>query len=157
MRLLKVLLVLGLVASLSACDLFERRDRSFDDDPKLEFFPLSQSVSEATLDEEGLGGFMLAPEVQLIGPQQESDLNVNISAADSSTAVAGTHYNLPSTSATISAGESQTEIPVEVLNNDQDDGGTVHVLFLNIQGSDGGVTPAENLRTYTLRLEGADE
>lgn len=157
MRLLKVLLVLGLVASLSACDLFERRDRSFDDDPKLEFFPLTQTVSESTLEEEGLGSFTLAPEIQLIGPQQESDLNVNISAADSSTAVEGEDYNLSSTSATISSGESQVEFPVEVLNNDEDDGGTVNVLFLNIQGSDGGVAPAENLKTYTLRIEGADE
>lgn len=156
MRLLKILLVLGVVASLSACDLFERRDRTFDDDPKLEFVPLTQTIDESDVASAG-GSVTVTPEIQLIGPQRESDLSVNFTVADSSTAEQGTHYTLPSTSATISSGSSQTEVAVNVLDNDQDDGGTTHVLFLNIQGSDGGVAPAENLRTYTLNIRGADE
>jgi len=151
MRSLKALLVLGLIVSLGACDAFEQRDRTFDDDPKLEFFPVSQVVDEPVT-----GDSTIAVEIQLIGEQRESDLPVSFAVDDSSTAVEGTHYSLPSTSSTIPANSSQTIVEVTVLDDTLDDAGDDRVLFLTLQGGEG-VEPAENLKTHTLTIRGRDE
>lgn len=149
MKLFKLTLILVLVAVLgTACDAFQERDRTFDDDPKLEFVPLSNTVDE--------GAGTQTVEIQLIGPQRDSDLSVSFSAADSSTAEEGVHYNLPSTSATIPANSSQTDVQVEVLDNAEDDGDSNYVLYLNLQDSQG-VEAAENLKTHTLTIRGLDE
>lgn len=152
-------LVLGVVLvslAIGACDMFEQRDRTFNDDPKLEFYPLSQGVDEADLDEASSGQTTVTTNIQLIGPQRDSDLPVNFVVDDSSTAEEGVHYTLPSTSATIDANSSTAEVSITVLNNDQDDGGTNHELFLTLQGGEG-VEAAENLKTYTMTLVGSDE
>lgn len=145
---IRVLLALGIVVSLGACDLFEKRNRAFDDDPKVEFFPTSQVADE--------GAGAVTFEVQLIGPQRDSELPVTFTVADSSTAVQGTHYELGSTSATIPSNSSQTEVTLTVLDDNQDNGGSNFQLFLNLQGTDG-VEAAENLDAYTLTIRGADE
>lgn len=145
-----------LMVSIGGCDTFDRRDRTFSDDPKLEFSPQSAGVDEADLDDNGVSGTTVATNIQLIGPQRDSDLPVEFTVADSSTAEEGVHYELPSTSATISANSSAAEVSVSVLNNDQDDGGTNHLLYLNLQDSEG-VAAAENLKTFTLTIEGSDE
>lgn len=96
--------------------------------------------------------------VQLIGPQRDSDLPVSFTVADSSTAVEGTHYSLNSTSATIPANSSSTELSVNVLDNNQDDDGTNYELFLVLQPSEEqGVGVVENYKTFTLTFRGADE
>lgn len=154
-RSITLFIVVTVFVSITACDLFERRDRTYDLGPKLEFFPLRETVDEADVAAQG-GSMTLNPEIQLIGQQRESDLTVNVTVADSSSAVEGTHYQLSSTSVTIPSGSSQVDLPVTVLDNDQDDGDQTHSLFLNIQGS-GDVEPAGNLRTFTLNLRGADE
>lgn len=145
-----------LVVSIGGCDTFKQRDRSFSGDPKLEFAPRSAGVDEAALDDNDVTGTTVTTNIQLIGPQRDSDLPVSFTVADSSTAEEGVHYSLPSTSATISANSSAAEVGVTVLNNDQDDGGINHVLYLNLQDSED-VEAAVNLRTFTLTIEGSDE
>lgn len=154
-------LVLGavlLTMVVGACDMFETRDRTFDDDPKIEFFPLSNGVDEAELDDSfgATSDTTITTRVQLIGPQRDSDLSVDFVVDDSSTAEEGVHYSLPSTSATIDANSSTAEVNVTVLNNDQNDGGTNYELFLTLQDSQG-AEAAENLKTYTLTIVGNDE
>lgn len=159
MRPLSFLLGAVLLAMLvGACDMFEPRDRTFDDDPKIEFFPLSDGVDEADLDDSfgATDDTTITTNIQLIGPQRDSDLSINFVVDDSSTAEEGVHYTLPSTSATIDANSSTAEVDVTVLNNSQDDGGTNYELFLTLQDSDG-VEAAENLKTYTLTIVGNDE
>ncbi|MCS3750296.1 DUF4843 domain-containing protein [Salinibacter ruber] len=145
-----------LFASIGGCDMFDRRDRSFSDDPKLEFFPLDNGIEESTLDDEGISETSVTTNIQLIGRQRDSDLSVNFTVDDSSTAEEGVHYTLPSTTATIEANSSTAEASINVLNNDQDDGGTNHILYLSLQDSED-VEAAANLKTYTLTIEGSDE
>ncbi|MCS3703464.1 DUF4843 domain-containing protein [Salinibacter ruber] len=145
-----------LFVSIGGCDMFDRRDRSFSDDPKLEFFPLDNGIEESTLDDEGISETSVTTNIQLIGPQRDSDLSVNFTVDDSSTAEEGVHYTLPSTTATIEANSSTAEASINVLNNDQDDGGTNHILYLSLQDSED-VEAAANLKTYTLTIEGSDE
>ena len=152
-RFLGVLLLAGVL--VAGCDFFEQRDRTFDDDPKLEFFPLSETVDEG--DAEAAGGTLtVETSIQLIGRQRDSDLTVNYTVADSSTAEEGTHFTLPATSATLPANSSTVPVEVNVLDNNQDDGGTNYVLYLNLQ-EDNEIEPAENLKTFTLTIRGADE
>lgn len=149
MKSLNVVLVLALMGvSLSACDLFEQRDRSYNDDPKLEFAPLTETVDE--------GAGTVTTNIQLIGPQRDAALPVTFSVDDSSTAVEGTHYTLSSTNASIPADASGTEISIEVLDNAADDGETNYELFLSLQDSEG-VEAAENLKTFTLTIRGTEE
>jgi hypothetical protein len=143
-----VLLIALLGVSLSACDVFDQRDRSYQGDPQLEFAPLTETVDE--------GAGTVTTNIQLIGPQRSSALPVNFVVDDSSTAVEGTHYTLSSTSASIPADESVTDISIEVLDNSIDDGDTNYELFLSLQESDG-VEPAANLRTFVLTIRGTDE
>lgn len=146
---LRGVLVLALFGlTLTGCDLFEQRDRTFQGDPKLEFFPLTETADE--------GEGTLTTEVQLIGRQRDSDLPVNVVVADSSTAEAGVHYSLGSTTTSIPSGSSSTEISIDVLDNDVDDGDTNYELFLVLQDSEN-VEAAENLKVYTLTIRGVDE
>lgn len=138
--------------SLSACDFFEQDDYSYQDDPRLAF---AQSEAETESADEGDGTVMA--EVQLIGPQRDSDLQFTYTVVDSLTdADAGEEYTLSSTSGTIPAGESITQIPIEVLDNDRDDGDTSYTLELALNDTDE-VEAAEVLRFYTLIIDGADE
>lgn len=156
MRIVRLLGVLLLVGGLATgCDFFNQRDRTFNDDPKLEFAPLSETVDEADAEAAG-GSVTVETAIQLIGRQRDSDLTVNYTVADSSTAEEGTHFALPATSATIEANSSSVPVEVNVLDNNVDDGGTNYVLYLNLQ-EDNEVEPAENLKTFTLTIRGTDE
>lgn len=156
MRFFRILLILGLVGSLTACDLFERRDRTYQGDPKLEFFPLSATVDEGDVEAAPGDAVGLTTSIQLIGRQRDSELPITFTVADSSTAVEGTHYTLPSTSTTLPADSSSVPVQINVLDNSADDGDENFVLFLNLQESNG-VAPAENLRTFRLTFRGEDE
>ena len=156
MKFVKLLLILTVGGlALSACDLLDQRNRKFDDSPKLEFKPLNTTIDEGDVEAAG-GSTTITTDIQLIGRQRDSDLSISFSAADSSTAVEGTHYNLPSTSVTIPANSSSTEVSVELLDNSADDGGTNHVLYLVLQDASG-VEAAENLKTFTVTYRGEDE
>jgi hypothetical protein len=143
-----VLLVALLGVSLSACDFFEQRDRSYQGPPQLEFAPLTETVNE--------GDGTITTNVQLIGPQRDAALPVSYVVDDSSTAVEGTHFDLASASVSIDAGESTADVGIDVLDNDVDDGDTNYVLYLSLQASNG-VEPAANLRTFILTIRGTDE
>jgi hypothetical protein len=152
-RFFGVLLLTGVL--IAGCDFFEQQDRTFDDDPKLEFFPLSETIDEGDAEDAG-GAATVETSIQLIGRQRDSDLTVNYTVADSSTAEEGTHFTLPATSATIASNSSSAPVEVNVLDNNQDDGDTNYVLYLNLQ-EDNEVEPAENLKTFALTIRGADE
>jgi hypothetical protein len=162
MRSLNLFLAFVLAGALmTGCDFFEQRDRTYTDDPKLEFFPLSETIDEGATD--GNTDTTITTAVQLIGPQRDSDLSVNFSVVDTieigdeaEYAEEGVHYSLPSTSTTIPANASSGEVEITVLDNDQADAGQNYVLFLTLEESNG-VEPAENLKTYTLTIRGTDE
>lgn len=139
--------------SLGACDFFEQPTRTYDDAPKLEFTPLTEVVDEKP---DSVATQTVTTEIQLIGPQRDTDLPVDFVVSDSSTAEAGKHYRLENTSATIPAGESGTEVSIEVLDNEMDDSDTNYELILELQDSEG-VEAAENLKAYTLTIRGTDE
>lgn len=143
--LLLVMFVLG------ACDLFpifEKRDRTFDGDPQVEFKPIESTRNE------GSGTTSVA--VQLIGPQRESDLSVNFSVnSDGTTAQSGVHYNLVSSSpVTIAANSSSTVIEIDILA-DSMPGDETRTLVLTLEGG-GGVEAAANFDTYTLTIRGVE-
>ena len=149
MKLLQGVLFAALLSlSLSACDTFDQRDRSYQGPPQLEFAPLTETVDE--------GDGTISTNVQLIGPQRDSALPVTFTVDDSSTAVEGTHFDIASTSVSIDAGESTADVGIDVLDNDANDGDTNYVLYLSLQESDD-VEAAANLRTYTLTIRGTDE
>jgi len=155
-NLLHLLMAAGLILSLSACDVFEQRDRTFDGDPKLEFFPLTENVAEPDTTVSAVPGVQIPVEIQLIGPQRDSPLEVNFTVADTVTdpdelapAVAGTHYELSSTSVTIPESSSQATFAITLLNDTLDNAGETRQLILNLQTSNG-IEPAENLDTFTL-------
>lgn len=143
-----VLATMGALTLLSACDFFDQPDFTYDDDPQLEFFPLSETADE--------GEGAISVRIQLIGPQRDDPLNVNFVIGEESTAEEGEQFALSNTSATIPAGESTTTVTIDVLDNDLDDSDTNYELFLVLQDSEG-VEAAENLKTFTLTIRGEDE
>lgn len=159
---LNILVVVFVAFFMSGClnDLFEDQDDlSFKGDPQLEFRPRN----EVTVDTSGAA--IKPPDeedeplrVQLIGEQRSSDLSVSFEVdTQNSTAVAGTHFNLVTTSPiTLPANSSSTgEIEIEIIEDSVPDGEVV-TLVLVLQDSDG-VKAAENLKTYTLTIEGFEE
>lgn len=105
---LLILVIIPLIF-IGCDDIFDSGDfeKTFDG-LELGFFPQQQEV---TLDE-GLASV----EVQLIGPQQESDIDINFSISEESTAVEGTHYELVTTSpVTLEAGTSTVDIVVDLI------------------------------------------
>lgn len=153
MKPLNAVFVLALMSTmlLSACDFFEQRNRRYDDGPQVAFAQTEQQIE--TVDE---GEGTVAVEIQLIGPHRDSDLPVSVAVDDSSTAEEGRDYTLSSTSATISANSSTTEISIDVLDNSLNDGGTDYELYLSLSDAEG-VEAAENLKTYSMIIRGEDE
>ncbi|HEX8609408.1 MAG TPA: hypothetical protein VF679_12275 [Pedobacter sp.] len=94
--------------------------------------------------------------VQLVGPQQSSPIDLNFSVAATSTAVAGTHYNLRplgTTKVTIPANSSvgylltdmvATSIPVATP-------ATTYTLIYNLIGNEQ-IKASPNYSTFTLTL-----
>jgi hypothetical protein len=144
------LLTILFVGSLFAgCDLLDQEDRTFDD-TQLGFASFSQTIAEPA---SGGASVKFSKTVQLIGSQRSSDLSVTIAADDSSTAVAGTHYNF-SSPVTIASETSSSELVVNVLDSPLADGES-KVLYLSIQESDG-IKPAKNFRTLTVTIKGTN-
>ncbi len=129
-------------------DLFDKGDaeKVYDGPPVVGFFPLEQEVAV------GAGG--TAVEIQLIGAQRDSDLSVNFSVDGSSTAEAGTHYNLVSSSpVTLESGSSTVNVQIEVIADSVPEGSEVR-LTLNLDGASDGVDAAENLSTTNIFIRG---
>jgi hypothetical protein len=125
-----VLLVLPLL--LSGCnDLFDKGDveKSYDGPPVVGFFPLQQEAS--------IANNTATVQVQLIGEQRSSDLAVNFSVNGSSTAVAGTHYNLATSSpVTIAANSSTVNIVINLVAGSLE-AGQSRTLLLDLGGGQG--------------------
>ena len=142
---------------LSGClnDLFEQDDQTYQDDPKIEFRPLNQSVADTS-------GAEIQPDdealrVQLIGPQRSTDLSVSfVVDSENSSAQEGTHYNLVTSSPVVLPANSSVTGNIEIdIIEDSVPTGEVVELILVLQDADG-VDAAENLKTYTLTIEGGD-
>lgn len=135
---------------LSGClnDLFEQEDQTYQGDPQLEFRPQTDTFDE----DEGTISVL----VQLIGPHQSSAITVNYEVNSAETdAVAGTHYELTTSSpVTIAPNSSSATIQIE-LNGTSLNEGEFRTLVLTLT-SDNEVRPAANLRNYTLTIEGID-
>jgi len=162
-KILKTIIPVLLVALLiGSCDVNDLSRNEFDLDPQVEFDPpRSQQVSEPEDDpnteniNEG-ASFTVTMTIQLIGPQMESDLQVPFTVSGSG--VAGTHFNLLSSSpATISANSSSTTVQVEILEADGDlnQGEAVEVI-LELQDPGDNITAAENFKEFNLQILGSD-
>lgn len=139
------LVVLFVVAS-AGCDLFEKKSRAYDGPTVLEFYPQSASADE--------GSGQQGVEIQLIGPQQDSDMNVNYSVVDSmTTAESGTYAVSPSSPVTIPANSSQTQLTIDVQDNPNMGAGETRKLTLIVTGNDE-VQGAKNLKYFTMTIEG---
>ncbi|MDX2305158.1 MAG: hypothetical protein NW226_20270 [Microscillaceae bacterium] len=88
--------------------------------------------------------------INLVGAQRSTPVNVTIAVdAAGTTAVAGTHYNLSTTSVTIPANSSFGYIPFEVID-DNIDPNTPVTLSISIASSD--VEISENYKSGTMTL-----
>jgi hypothetical protein len=145
MKNLKYFLFSILIAfsSVSCDSLFDTGDteKAYDGPTVVEFAPLSRQVNT------NVGTTSIR--VQLIGPQRPSATTVNISVVSTSTAVAGTHYSLPSTSVTIPANESFVNVPISIVRGSLNPGQSVQLRLLIDSASDG-IQPAANLRNATV-------
>lgn len=143
------LIVLALIPLLFVgCldDLFDEGDveNTFDGPAQLEFKPLQAEFNLAA----GQG----AIQVQLIGPQRDSDLSVSFSVDGSSSAVQGTHYTFQTTSpVTIESGTSSANVVINLIE-DSLDGETVRLTLTLDDGNE--VQPAENLKTSNIFITG---
>lgn len=147
---IRILTLLLVSIFLNGClnDLFEQKSQTFEGEPQLEFKPQTDTFDE----DEGTIEVL----VQLIGPQRSSDISVDFSVnSDETDAVAGTHYELVTSSpVTIAANSSSATITIN-LNGTTLDGGEFRTLVLTLDESNE-VKPAENLKSYTLTIEGVD-
>lgn len=129
----KKLIILALLPLmfLGCDDLFDvgDTDKVYDGPPLLGFFPLQQEVSQ----DDGT----ITVEVQLIAEQRTSDLSVNYTVNGSSTAVAGTHYNIVTPSpVTIAAGTSTVDIVIELIDGNLAANDASVTLVLDMVGTD---------------------
>lgn len=149
-RHIELLVLLLISVSLTGClnDLFSQKDLTYQDDPQLEFRPLNATEAEDAGAVEVL--------VQLIGPQQDSDTPISFSVNSSETdAVEGTHYDLATSSpVSLAANSSAATITIN-LNGTTLNDGEIRTLVLTLDESNE-ITPAENLKTHTLIIEGVD-
>lgn len=140
-------LFLLVVLLLTGCDdLFDKGDaeKVYSGPDVVEFFPLQRQINIGTTASTTVA-------VQLIGPQRSSDLTIDFQVAGTSTAVAGTHYNIATSSpVTIPAGSSSATIQINVVAGSLNPGQEVR-LDLELLGGQG-VEPAENLKTSRIFL-----
>ena len=156
---IKLMIVSFMALFLSGClnDLFDEKDLTFQGESQLEWRPRNEVTVDTTgapLLELETGDDNETLRAQLIGPQRDSDLSVSFIIGGESTAVEGTHFNLLTSSpVTLPANSSSTaSIEIELID-DSVPAGETRTLILELQDSEG-VPAAENLKTYTLVIEG---
>ena len=147
MKLKALILILIPLLFVSCDSIFDKGDveKKFSGPAQIEFKPLQQEADQAS------GSFDVA--IQLIGEQRGSDLTVNFNVDGASTAVAGTHYTLSSTSATIASGTSAATVTIGLVDGNLAAGEEV-TLILNLEDS-GDVTAAPNLDQSTTYIFGS--
>lgn len=124
-------------------DLFSTQDRTFQGDPVVEITPGNTSVDE---------GESVTLDVQLIGEQRSSDLEVNISTGGE--AQAGTHYSAPGSSVTINAESSAATLAIDTIDGSLDSGDTVELVVELTGTNDSDISVAENLGSSTVTIVG---
>jgi len=153
------LLILSLFA-LVAC--FEAEDKTFKGPEEFQFNNQSlgriastipgitaqtlfaKTVNQATVRTDSV-------EVQLIGVQKNTAIEVKYNVDAASTAVAGTHYTLPSPNTiTLKANTSSTYVKYNVLTGIPA-GGTPVRLILNLEGAPG-IIPSPNFSKFTVTI-----
>jgi len=144
---IKKLLVIALLPLLvTGCDsLFDEGDveREYDGATVVGLFPLTQDADEGDGD--------VTIEVQLIGPQRSSDVNVTFSTTG--TAVAGTNYTVVGgTTVTIPANSSTADITLNIPADNGLNAGDEATILVNITGGD--VEASVNLATSTVFIAG---
>lgn len=147
---IRILTLLLVSVFLNGClnDLFEQKSQTYEGESLLEFRPQTDTFDE----DEGTIDVL----VQLIGPQRDSDLSVAFSVNTGETdAVAGTHYQLVTSSpVTLAANSSAATVSINLSGTTLDEG-EIRTLVLTLDESNE-VKPAENLKSYTLTIEGVD-
>jgi hypothetical protein len=147
---IKLLIIALLPLMFIGCDLndlFDKGDaeKVYDGPTVVGFFPLQQEVS--------IGGGTASVEVQLIGAQRTAALSVSYSVAGTSTAQAGVHYNIVTSSpVNLPANASTVDVVIELIPGSLNAGQTVR-LDLNLQGG-GDVEASANLANAKIFIAG---
>ncbi|GHB35288.1 hypothetical protein GCM10008106_15870 [Mongoliitalea lutea] len=90
-------------------------------------------------------------QLNLVGAPQSAPITVNFEPTSESTAVAGVHFQLPSTSIVIPAGENVVNVPVTVLTGNIDPSETPN-LVLRITSASNNVAVSANYSQVTVRI-----
>jgi hypothetical protein len=144
MKYIKYLFLFVVIASVSAC--FPDNNKEFDGPTVLEFAPISRTVKA-----NAVAGSADAL-IQLVGPQLGSNLTLAFNIDAASTAVRGTHYNLPASGTVdLAANTSSVKIPVTLIPGSVTAATGVR-LILNLDQAAGGIQPNPNFRKYTLTI-----
>lgn len=147
---IKILILSMITLLLMSCDmndLFDKGDaeKVYDGPTVVGFFPLQQEAE--------LSSGTASVEIQLIGEQRSAPLNVAFSVDGSSTAQAGVHYNLVSSSpVTLPANSSTVDVQIELIPGSLESGQT-GLLILNLEGAEG-VDASENLSQARIFIQG---
>jgi hypothetical protein len=147
---IKILILSMITLLLMSCDmndLFDKGDAEnvYDGPTVVGFFPLQQEVN--------LSRGNASVQIQLIGAQRTSPLSVAFSVDGASTAQAGVHYNLTSSSpVTLPANSSIVNVQLDLISGSLNPGQS-GLLILNLQGGEG-VGASENLATARIFIRG---
>jgi hypothetical protein len=144
---------LAFATTLPLTGCFETFSEPYDGPTVVEFEQVAGRYSATVTEGDGLTELR----VNLIGPQQGTDVTINVAVDDASTAVEGTHYAFPEgAQVTIPANSSFGSFPINVLDDSLPDGES-GTLILELAGSqDGSIEGADNLDDFILTIEAAE-
>ncbi|SNS35483.1 hypothetical protein SAMN06295967_10814 [Belliella buryatensis] len=89
-------------------------------------------------------------QVNLVAAAQSSPITITVAADPASTAIEGVHYELPSSTITIPAGQNVVNFPIRVLTGNIDPSETPDLLLTMTTAT--GATIAENYKTLDFRI-----
>jgi len=121
----------------------DQRDRTFQGDPLVAFFPNTRTVADSS----GVTSF----EVQLIGEQLESALNIPFTVVSGeTTAVEGTHFEFVTPSPVVlPANSSIATFSVNILDSDIE---SPRVLTVELQDPGDNITASENIKQTVITI-----
>ena len=146
---LRLIPVLALAVLVMGCDALFDDSETVWDGRVVEFQPTSASVTfEAGSDATATH----AATVQFVAAQEANDNTITFMVDEEATsAEAGVHYELVNDgSVTLPSNSSATDIEINILGGNLDDGESVQ-LVLELT-DDGDVSPSENYKRYTLSI-----
>ena len=124
----------------------DQRDRTFQGDPLVAFFPNSETVADSSGVTNGS-----TFEVQLIGEQLEEALNIPFTiVSGETTAVEGTHFEFDTSSPVVlPANTSIAFLSINILDSDIE---SPRVLTLELQDPGDNITASENVKRTVLTI-----